>query len=545
MLELTERFLRQLSSQARDRTMALFLVDASQGVLPADHQLANLLRQLSLPTVLVLNKCDLKAADPGTVASFEELGFPESVPVSAQQGEGFADLYQAMQPFIDRVNATPSDDAVDGLISVDEWEARPSKTVAETGLRLRSAQIGHDADPLRAENAQTGSQTQPTTSLEHTDARPNKGMNSSSTQFIEDEFPPSSNRHGKLATSVQASVSVATGAAPETPDNADSLTKRRGASRGTTESSDALNPDVSIKNKSDESSEILRLAIIGRPNVGKSTLINALLGYERLLAAPYPGVTRDNVTVSCSRFGGVLLTDTAGVRRPTISSRPASDATVDALETGTYRKMLESIGMANVCCLLLDAAEIAQSIRQSADPRFVLTNMEHRLIQEVTELRGRPLLIGLNKADLLSDRAERASVEKAVRLRLQNSAPEARHAPIFSLCATTLSSGDAAPLIQAARELLETWSKRWTRTELSYWLRNVTKRHPPPALAKFAYLVQSGTRPPEFSFFGVPAAYLPPTYQRTLLKALKAEFSLERVPVRLRFCSRARSSSTK
>ncbi|KAF6000478.1 hypothetical protein F1559_000061 [Cyanidiococcus yangmingshanensis] len=539
MMDLTERFFRQLSAQARDRMMTLFLVDASQGVVSADRQLAKLLRKLSLPTVLVLNKCDLKAADPGTVASFAELGFPEPVPISAKQGEGFAELYEAMQPFIDRVNAmSPENLAENDRPGLEPaWQTGAASMSTDAVERSTRTDIGEHA--LKASSPLANPTQGPGIRFEDVGPVSEASLSSSRMSIVRKESIKSQNADFDARVSEQAAASTGIGARRAETNAAESTMTPTGLAQEIDSVPNEKFTDTTNRITSRSAGDTLRLAIIGRPNVGKSTLINALMGYERLLAAPYPGVTRDNVTVSCPRFGGVLLTDTAGARRPSGSSSNASGSAQDSLEKGTYQKMLEGIAKANVCCLVLDAAEIARALQQTSDPRPALADIEHRLIQEATELHGRPLLIVLNKVDLLSDESERARVENAVRARLQNSAPEARHAPIFSVCAPELAVKDAVPLLQAAQDLFHVWSRRWSRTELTYWLGNVTKRRPPPVQAKFAYVVQSGIRPPEFTFFGVRAAYLPPSYRRTLLNALKSEFSLEKVPVRLRFRSRS------
>jgi len=535
VIQLTERFLRTLSSRAKDRTLALFLVDASQGVVAADHQIASLLRRLALPTVLVLNKCDMRAADSGTVASFAELGFPSSVPISALQGEGFSDLYHAMQPLVDHMN---SDETVEACRANAHMCDIPRKRDAECAANTHPVQperefaCGHAASTLSHDGTTSHAGLVWNTNGAALIASQDTRLAPSAQRLALESSPSSIDE----TTTCAADARSVHQASPHDPQG--TLPARYLTSTDTAPvSGDPMMDEIDSPAVAANSHQI-RLTIVGRPNVGKSTLANALLGYERFLTAPFPGVTRDAVTVASSRYGGFLVTDTAGARRRTaVAGSRAADAAPDPLETGAYAQMLTSIATATACGLVLDAAEIALALQQSKDPRRLLTSMEHSLIQEATELQGKPLLLVLNKTDLLENKEQQRNVERAIRTRLQSSAPEARHAPIIGLSAACLSEDDAGSLFCTVRELVHLWSGSWSRGELSQWLFQATRRYSPPVHAKFAYMIQTGRRPPVFTIFGVAEHYLSPVYRRTLLNALKLDFGLQKVPVKLCFRS--------
>ena len=255
----------------------------------------------------------------------------------------------------------------------------------------------------------------------------------------------------------------------------------------------------------------LRLAIIGRPNVGKSTLLNRLIGEERMITGPEPGLTRDAIAVRIAdEQGSIEIIDTAGLRR-----RARIET---ALEKTSASVAIEALRMAEVVALTVDASEgIHDQDLQLA-----------RLI----EREGRAPVLVLNKWDLVTDRA---AAKRAVAARLEASLAQLAGIEIVSLSAAT---GDGvARLLPGVRRAHAVWNTRIPTAELNRWFAEALARHPPPLMdnrrLKLRYVTQPKARPPTFIVFGSRAEMLPETYQRYLVNGLRAAFDLPGTPIRL------------
>ncbi len=258
--------------------------------------------------------------------------------------------------------------------------------------------------------------------------------------------------------------------------------------------------------------EEIQLAIVGRPNVGKSTLINRLLGEDRLLTGPEAGITRDSISVGW-RSGDrpFRLIDTAGLRK-----RSKVTGKVESLSAG---ETIRAINFAQVVVLVLDADAVLD--------RQDLT-IARRVINE-----GRALLITVNKWDAAADR--KASLER-LNDRLRTSLPQVRGVPVITCSALTGKGLDRLP--PAVEDAYEAWNARVPTGALNRWLDAVTAAHPPPIgkggkRIRLRYITQAKTRPPTFAVFSNRAAELPDSYSRYLVNALREDFDLRGVPVRL------------
>ncbi|MBI5163361.1 MAG: ribosome biogenesis GTPase Der [Magnetospirillum sp.] len=382
------RMRRQTDMAVEEADVALMLIDARAGVTPLDRHFAEHLRRRNAAVILVANKCEGKAGEPGLYESYG-LGLGEPVPLSAEHNEGMSDLFDALRPYAEAAGAlTP--------------EPEPD---------------------FAAEDDATGP--------------------------------------------------------AETPER-------------------PLRP--------------LQMVVVGRPNVGKSTLINRLLGEERMLVGPEAGLTRDAISTEWSHKGrSIRLVDTAGMRR-----RAQID---DSLEKLSVSNTIEAIRLAEVVVLVMDAAAILDK-QDLTIARMVLDE-------------GRALVIAINKWDVVEDRGEAL---KRLSDRLETSLPQAR-----GLATVTLSALIGKGVEQLMDEVLEVhrlWNRRIPTSQLNRWLEEVIANHPPPAVAggkriKIRYMTQAKARPPTFVVFASRAEELPEAYQRYLVNSLRDTFKLVGVPIRL------------
>jgi GTP-binding protein len=259
----------------------------------------------------------------------------------------------------------------------------------------------------------------------------------------------------------------------------------------------------------------LLLAIVGRPNVGKSTLLNRLVGEERVLTGPEAGITRDAIRVEWQWKGRpVRLVDTAGMRRRSrIEAR---------LEAASVADTLDAIRLADVVVVVLDATDMAE--------KQDLT-IAGRVIEE-----GRALVIAVNKTDLLADDQPRASrAWRKLADRLEASFAQVKDVPIVGFSA--LSGRGVDRLMPKVFETYDIWNKRVPTPKLNRWLREMETLHPPP-LAKgrrirLRFMTQIKTRPPTFVLSASQAQELGDDYLRFLTNRLRDDFGLPGVPVRL------------
>ena len=255
----------------------------------------------------------------------------------------------------------------------------------------------------------------------------------------------------------------------------------------------------------------LKLAIIGRPNVGKSTMINKLLGQERLLTGPEAGVTRDAIAIAWEYEGReVRLVDTAGMRRKARIK--------EKLENMSVGDTLRSIRFAEVVVLVLDA-------------NAPLDKQDLTIARHVIE-EGRALIIVVNQWDIAESRAATA---KRMEDRLQTSLPQVRGVPIVMVSSKT---GKGLPkLMPAVLEAYGYWNTRISTGALNRWLLHTVDAHPPPVSGlgriKLRYMTQARTRPPTFVLFSSRADKLPESYMRYLVNQLRVDFNMPGVPIRM------------
>ncbi len=255
----------------------------------------------------------------------------------------------------------------------------------------------------------------------------------------------------------------------------------------------------------------LQLAVVGRPNVGKSTLINRLIGEERLLTGPEPGVTRDAISLTWSHGGRTFrIIDTAGLRRKA--------RVTGQLEGLAAADSLRAIRFAHVAVLVIDATAGIEK----QDLAIAGTVIDE----------GRALIIAINKWDLVRDRRETLA---RIGERLETSLGQVRGIHLAPVSALTGHGVDR--LLPAVVEAYDAWNVRIPTGPLNRWLAEALEKHAPPMAQgrriKLRYVTQAKTRPPTFVLFASQADELPDSYRRYLITSLRDSFDLAGVPIRL------------
>ena len=277
-----------------------------------------------------------------------------------------------------------------------------------------------------------------------------------------------------------------------------------------------LGPLPEDEAEAEDTERPLRLAIVGRPNAGKSTLLNALLGEDRMITGPEPGLTRDAVAVQWrdATGGEVRLVDTAGMRKKA--------RVQETLEQMSVASSLAALKEAEVVVLVLDA----------------LLGMDEQdlRIARLAEREGRALVIALNKWDAVEDRnAARKRVEDA----LMTSLAQSKGVPVVPLSAATGRGVDK--LMPAVRAAYALWNRRIPTGEVNRWFEAALARHQAPLVdgkrIKLRYATMPKARPPTMVIFGTRADELPEDYRRYLVNSFREHFTMPGVPIRLQLRS--------
>ncbi|CAN7215669.1 MULTISPECIES: ribosome biogenesis GTPase Der [unclassified Devosia] len=255
----------------------------------------------------------------------------------------------------------------------------------------------------------------------------------------------------------------------------------------------------------------LNVAIVGRPNAGKSTLVNRMVGEDRVLVGPEAGITRDSILVPWEWEGRVInLVDTAGIRR-----RSRVNEKLEKLAVGDS---LRSIQYAEVVVLLLDAT--------------IPFEKQDLALADLVEREGRAMVIALNKWDLIEDKNAKLA---ELREECERLLPQLRGIPLVTLSGLTGRNIDK--LMQAIFEIERTWNSHVSTSRLNRWLAAMTESHPPPAVSgrrlKMRYMTQAKTRPPSFIVFASRPEVVPMSYQRYLINGLRESFDMPGTPIRL------------
>jgi GTPase len=379
---LTGRMQEQTEAAISAADAVLFLIDARAGATPADRAFADLVRKSGKPAILIANKSEGSAGEAGVLEAYE-LGLGEPIAISAEHGEGLADLYAGLRA------------------------ALPEATAPAAEVERRDA--GGDIEQKTAER------------------------------------------------------------------------------------------------------RAIRIAVVGRPNCGKSTLVNRLLGEERLLTGPEAGITRDAIAVDLTwQDRPFRVHDTAGLRRRA--------RVEEKLEKLSVADALNAVRFAEVVVLLMDA----QKPFEEQDLR----------IADLIEREGRALVIGMNKWDLIESRP---GAIKKLREETDHWLPQVKGVPVVAVSGLTGAGLDR--LMQAVVDAHALWNRRVETSALNRWIAEVVASHPPPAVSgrriRLDYITQPKSRPPTFVLFTSRADALPDAYRRYLVNSLRETFDLPGTPIRL------------
>ncbi len=255
----------------------------------------------------------------------------------------------------------------------------------------------------------------------------------------------------------------------------------------------------------------LKLAIVGRPNAGKSTLVNRMLGEDRMITGPEAGITRDSISIDWDWQGrSVRLIDTAGLRR--------KSKVDDKLERLSAADTKRAIDFAEVVVLLLDATRGLEA-------------QDLRIADQIFE-EGRAMVIALNKWDVAESGS---SLFQGVQAALDEGFAQVKGVPLLTISAATGKGVDQ--LLKVAFEVREAWSQRVPTSRLNRWFEDAVEKNPPPAPGgkriKLRYVTQIKSRPPSFVVFGTRVDQLPESYRRYLANGIRRELGFGAVPIRL------------
>jgi GTPase len=277
------------------------------------------------------------------------------------------------------------------------------------------------------------------------------------------------------------------------------------------EESEEFDDDDIIESDEDLSKRPIRVAIVGRPNAGKSTLINHLLGEERLLTSAEAGTTRDSIAVEINWQGREFrVFDTAGLRR--------RSRIEEKLEKLSVADALRAVRFAEVVVLMMDA----QNKFEEQDLR----------IADLIEREGRALVIAVNKWDLMG---RQSKLVAALRTDADHLLPQVKGMPIVAV--SGLMGEGIDRLMSAIEEAYAIWNRRVPTASLNRWFEQAVDANPPPAVSgrrlKLNYITQAKARPPSFVLFCSRADAVPESYLRYLVNSMRQFFELPGTPVRI------------
>ena len=366
----------------------LFLVDARTGITPTDEVFADILRRSGTPVILAANKAEGRAGEAGVIEAFG-LGLGDPLALSAEHGEGMAELAVVLSPLIEAAEAKAEEAVTD--IDIEDGEEAVERT------------------------------------------------------------------------------------------------------------------------------KPLQIAVIGRPNAGKSTLINKIIGEDRLLTGPEAGITRDSIAVTVDWDGTPMrIFDTAGMRKKA--------RVQEKLEKLSVSDGLRAVKFAEIVVVLLDAA--------------IPFEQQDLRIADLAEREGRAVVVAVNKWDLEEHKQEKL---RDMREAFERLLPQLRGAPLVTVSAKTGRGLDR--LQQAIVRAYDVWNRRVPTATLNRWLAGMVEAHPPPAPSgrriKLRYMTQAKTRPPGFVVMCSMPEKLPESYSRYLVNGLREDFDMPGTPIRLHMRSQA------
>ena len=482
--DLMARLIREQALVALDESDVLvFVLDLRAGLTGADREIAQRLRKAEQPVLWALNKADHPSVDVDS-AEFYELGVEELWLVSAEHGRGVGELLDAI------LDALPEEGAELGQVE-DPWDERRRRKGSRKGERSgRSSERGGRLHFL-GEDMPAEMVTARGPEPESWDPE------------YERSAGPGRLEPGVVVDEDGVEVRWVGGVPPEL------------VGEGSDEVDLDLVPDFEAPSEENFSP---RIALLGRPNVGKSTLLNRLLGYQRSITSPVAGTTHDSIDSFVEHDGrSYVLIDTAGVRR-----RARVNERVEQLIIG---RSLRTVEAAHICLLVVDGSE-------------GVTEQEARLGKLISE-RGRALVVLVNKWDLATERGARADYVDQLRRRF----PHLAYADTLFISAKT---GRGVGRIWEAVERANGGHRLTIRTgPLNRWARGIWQANPPPMHkhrpVRLYYCAQRGIRPPTFVFFCNQPQSLPESYKRYVTNQLRAAFEAPGTPLHLLFKDRSGS----